>query len=95
MSQREKILNEIENFPEYAITPLLNIITIFKNTLLTQVYNNEPAEDERLLTIASERMSKYNTADDLETDSISQEEMLSHFGLSQADLDNAEDIELI
>jgi hypothetical protein len=95
MSQRDQLYHEIDTFPDFALTPLLEIVTIFKSTLLRPQNNHEYDEDNRLSDIAAERISKYKNTTELEKNSISQAEILSHFGLNQTDLDNAEDVELI
>ncbi|MDR0903842.1 MAG: hypothetical protein LBM59_04350 [Ruminococcus sp.] len=56
---------------------------------------DEKAEDEELLKLAEERINAYGGWEEAQKHFISHEEVMSRLGITEEDIENAEDVELI
>lgn len=92
MSQKELIYREVDSLPEYLLEPALKFLKNLRELALSR---SEAAENEYLTGLVYSRLSAYTSAEDLSENSLSQSDLLSHLGLTQADIDNAEDVDLI
>ncbi|MDR0804263.1 MAG: hypothetical protein LBN42_00580 [Oscillospiraceae bacterium] len=54
----------------------------------------EDEEDAELIALAEERLGKYGSDEEMLKHTISYEELLLHLGITQEDVDNAEDLEI-
>jgi predicted P-loop ATPase len=85
---REVVKNEIDQMPDRAFDAFVSMFSAFFAYVIVD-------EDEKLLKLADERITAYGGWEEAEKHFISQEEFNSRLGITEEDIENAEDDELI
>jgi hypothetical protein len=99
MSTREMIKRDIDVLPDESLANVRNLIRLFIkyskpiNEKFEEFTNQ--LENEGLLTLAENRINAYGGWEAAEKHFISESEFMSKIGVTEADIKNAEDVDLI
>ncbi|MDR0943988.1 MAG: hypothetical protein LBM41_05595 [Ruminococcus sp.] len=77
-----------EKFNEFAA----KIVTFFP---IDETLTDEEREDEELIKLVEAQLAKYGSWEELEKHCISEEDLMLELGITEEDIENAEEDELI